>query len=323
MRLILEIRAHGNDEQAVYRAIEKFPVTVGRGFDNDVILNDPYVSPQHLRIEYDDKGFSVIDIDSENGFIVNGTQQHGSCIRIRSGDILCLGQTEVSVYVPEHPVASTVQLQKINPVFSWLSRSSNILLIFFLALAFVLCWAYLEIWTEEIGQALVGAGAVTSVIIVLWSAIWSVTGRLARHKAHFSSHIAMACLYMIAGTLSWYVESYVDFLTNENWVSILTTYGINFILLTVLLIGSLTLVTRMNRRRRIVSAVFFSAGVISGVFAISLVSAKSFNQQPIYPSTLKPYLSQLVVADTVEEFMIGNKDIFSLKEFSELLKKPL
>jgi len=322
LKLILEIRAHGNDEQVFYHTIEKFPVTVGRGFHNDVILNDPHISSQHLRIEYDDNGFSVIDIDSENGFIVNGTQQRGLCTSIQSGDMFCIGQTEVRVYTPEHPVAATIRLQKINPVFSWLSRSSNILAIFFLALAFVLCWAYLEIWTEEIGQALVGAGSVTVVIIVLWSAIWSVAGRLARQKAHFNSHIAMACLYMIAGTFLWYVESYVDFLTNENWVSILTTYSINFILLTVLLIGSFTLSTRMNRRRRMVLAVFFSAGVIGGVFAISLVSAKSFNQQPLYPSTLKPYLSQLAAADTVEEFMAGNEDTFSSKEFSELLKKP-
>ncbi|MCK4946223.1 MAG: hypothetical protein KAS59_08185, partial [Alphaproteobacteria bacterium] len=155
-----------------------------------------------------------------------------------------------------------------------------------------------------------------------WSAIWSVAGRLARHKANFNSHIAMACLYIIAGMLSWYVESYVDFLTNGNWISILMTYSLNFILLTVLLIGSFTLSTRMNKRRRMALAVFFSAGVIGGVFAISLVSAKSFNQQPLYPSTLKPYLSRLAAADTVEEFMIGNEDTFSSKEFSELLKKP-
>ncbi|MFH1157387.1 MAG: FHA domain-containing protein [Pseudomonadota bacterium] len=322
MKLILEIRAQANDGHVSYRVVEKFPFTVGRGFCNDVILNDPHVSPQELRIECDSGCFFVHDLGSENGFIVNGMLQHGQRAPLRSGDTLCLGQTEVRVYAPEHPVSATIRLQKTNSVFLWLSRAPNVWASFLLALALALGWAYLEVWTEDIGLALAGAGAGTVGVIVLWSAIWSVAGRLTRHKAYFRSHAAMVCLYTIAGTLAWYVESYVDFLTNENWVALLTTYGINFILLAFLLYGSLTLATLMTERRRLVSAGFFAAGVMGGVFALSLISAKNFSQQPLYPSTLEPYLSRLAPADTVEEFMAGNGDLFSSEEFSGLRKKP-
>ena len=322
MKLILEIRAQGHDEQAVYLTLEKSPILVGRGFNNDLILNDPYVSSQHLRIECDDEGFFVSDLDSENGFIVNGTPQNGQRVRLLSGDMLCLGQTEVRIYAPEHPVAAAVRLQKTNPFFLWLSRARNVWMTFLLTLAFVLGWTYLEIWTEEVGLILSSTVAGTVGVIILWAAAWSVAGRLARHQAHFRSHAAIACLYMIAGTLFWYVEVYVDFLTNENWVAILINYSINFILLAFLLYGSLTLATRMIRRRRQVLAVFFSIGVMGGFFALNFVSAKKFNQQPLYPSTLKPCLSRLAPTDTVEEFMVSNKEIFSSKEFSGVKKKP-
>jgi len=316
MKLILEIRKHSDDEQALHLVFKKFPVTIGRGFDNDVILTDPHVSPQHLRIDYDGETCTVSDPGSDNGFTVNALPQPGRRASVRSGDVLRIGQTEIRVYTPEHPVAATIRLQKGHPVFAWLSRSKNVWASCLLALAVTLCWTYLEIWTDELGLSLAAATAGTVLMIVLWAAAWSVAGRLTRHKAHFKSHAAMMCLYMIAGTVAWYIEAYADFLTNESWFSRGVTYGLNFILLGFLLYGSLTLATLMHRRRRLATAVFFSFGLISGIFIFSLVSAKNFNQQPLYPATLEPFLSQLATADTVDKFMTGNENLFASDEFA-------
>ncbi len=315
MKLILEIRKHSDDEQALHLAFKKFPVTVGRGFDNDVILTDPYVSPLHLRIDYDGETCKVSDPGSDNGFTVNALPHPKRVAHVRPGDILRIGQTEIGIYTPGYPVAATLRLQKGHPIFAWLSRSLNVWASVLLALAVTLCWTFLQIWTDEPGLSLAAAAAGTALLIVLWAAAWSVAGRLTRHKAHFKSHAAMMCLYMIAGTVAWYIEAYADFLTNENWLSGGISYGLNFILLSFLLYGSLTLATLMPQRRRQLAAVFFSFGLVGGVFIFSLVGAKSFNQAPMYPATLEPFLSQLAPADTPEQFMAGNKDLFASDEF--------
>jgi len=317
MKLIIEIRRHGDDEDAQHLAFTKFPVTIGRGFDNDVILNDTHVSPHHLQIEYDGETCIASDHGSENGFTVNGHSPAGRRMHIKSGDSLGLGQTEIRIYKPEHPVAAATPLHKDSQIFKWVARPINVWALFLLAVAFTLCWAYLEIWADEEGLALAGAAAGTIGVIIVWAAIWSVGGRLTHHKAHFRSHIALICLYLIAGTIAWYIEVYTDFLTNEDWFAQAATYSINFILLAFLLYGSFKLATRMPRRRRMISAGFFSFGVMAGVFVFTLVSAKTFNQQPLYPATLEPYLSQLAPAQTIDQFVAGNDKLFSSDEFAQ------
>ena len=57
----------GEDVHARHR-LERFPVTVGRGYTNDVILDDPKVSASHLRIERTEDGRLVLrDVGSHNG----------------------------------------------------------------------------------------------------------------------------------------------------------------------------------------------------------------------------------------------------------------
>lgn len=318
MKLVIEIIPHSNDELVIHRVIEKFPATVGRGFNNDIILTDPHVSPQHLRIDYSSDRWIVSDLDSANGFRVNRVERRGhDGLPVISGDIISLGQTELRVYAPHHPVADAVQMQKSHPVFSWLSRPLNIWACFLLAVAVIEGWSFLEIWTEEPGMVLAAAAAGTAGVVVLWATLWSVGGRLVNHRSHFKKHAAIMSIYLTVGAVAWYIEAYTNFLTNENWLSALTSYGINFILLAFLLYGSLALASRMMQRRRLLSSVFFSAGVMGGIFAMTLISAKNFNQQPLYPSTLEPYLSRLAPADTVDEFMTSSEKIFSSKEFAK------
>jgi len=50
-----------------YHKIESFPVTVGRAFDNDVILQDVTISPHHLVIEKEDDKLYLRNLSSENG----------------------------------------------------------------------------------------------------------------------------------------------------------------------------------------------------------------------------------------------------------------
>lgn len=316
MKLILEIHHHGDDEQAQYAVCEHFPITLGRAFDNDVILPDPYVSAHHMRISLENGDYVATDLGGENGFSLAG-HHHTRHATFNPGDTLKLGHTEVRLYLPDHPVPAAIPLHRDSPFFAWINKPLNVWLCVVAALAATLSWAYLEIWSEEEGRALAAAGAATVAFMTLWAGLWSAAGRLARHKASFSGHMALIGLYLIAGTLTWYVEAYVDFLTNEGWTARLVSYGFNFILLAWLLYGSFTLATRMPHRRRVKSASFISFGVIAGIFGFTVVSANNFNQQPLYPSTLEPYLANLAAADTPEGFMQGNDALFASDEFAD------
>ena len=58
--------------------IDRSVVTVGREFNNDIVLNEPTVSRQHVQLTYQNGWFYVQDMGSANGTIVNGRRITGS-----------------------------------------------------------------------------------------------------------------------------------------------------------------------------------------------------------------------------------------------------
>lgn len=68
-------------------------IKIGRSPQNDVIINDEYVSGSHCQIIQDDRGgFVLIDTNSSNGTYVNGVQRRGE-IRLNPSDIVKIGHT--------------------------------------------------------------------------------------------------------------------------------------------------------------------------------------------------------------------------------------
>src|SRR5262249_19207708 len=121
-KLVLEITSHAGDGSITHRMIETFPATVGRGYHNDIILSDPHVSAQHVRIEFDGEGWSIKDLGSENGLVINEKSYKDGLARLHSGDTVRIGRTEIRAFDPQHPVPKERKLQKANPVMVWLSR---------------------------------------------------------------------------------------------------------------------------------------------------------------------------------------------------------
>jgi pSer/pThr/pTyr-binding forkhead associated (FHA) protein len=73
------------------------PVTVGRGGQNDLVLDgDEFASSRHARIEVRGDGVWVQDLDSTNGTYVNGSRVAGAQ-RLDAGDVLRVGETDLRI----------------------------------------------------------------------------------------------------------------------------------------------------------------------------------------------------------------------------------
>src|SRR5690606_9180973 len=140
----------------------------------------------------------------------------------------------------------TVREQESHPVFRWIERPASAWVAFALALLLVQCWSYLELWTDERGLAAAATAAGTVGIVAVWSLVWAAASRLILHKSNFRRHVTIISLYLTGSVGVWYVQSYVNFLTNENWVSAAVQYAVNFGVLFVLLYATLRFTTRME-----------------------------------------------------------------------------
>ena len=71
-------------------------ISVGRGLENDLVINDPSVSRVHARLEAVKGKFIVSDQKSTNGISVNGKTVHKRALK--SGDSLAFADV-ITLYV--------------------------------------------------------------------------------------------------------------------------------------------------------------------------------------------------------------------------------
>ncbi len=65
-------------------------ITIGRGQDNDITINDASVSRHHATIIQSSSGIMINDNGSSNGTFINGNRIQGEC-ELSNNDILKLG----------------------------------------------------------------------------------------------------------------------------------------------------------------------------------------------------------------------------------------
>jgi hypothetical protein len=86
----LIMRNQSGGERRVYK-IEDGAASIGRHPDNDIVLDDPYVSKNHAEIRQENNGCFIYDYASKNGTRVNG--QTIRTERIVDADIIEIGHS--------------------------------------------------------------------------------------------------------------------------------------------------------------------------------------------------------------------------------------
>jgi serine/threonine-protein kinase len=82
----------GNDKGKSW-PIPHGAMTIGRGPNNMIMLNDPGVSTSHAQVGFDGQGFVVADLQSRNGSYVNNQRVHQA--RLNDRDVLVFGTTQI------------------------------------------------------------------------------------------------------------------------------------------------------------------------------------------------------------------------------------
>ncbi len=310
MKLVLEITSHAGDGNISHRSIESFPANIGRGYHNDIIVGDPHVSAQHLRLDFDGQTFTVHDTGSENGLLLNDKQHKAVGVALKSGDTVRIGRTSIRVFDPAHPVAPALRMQRANPFLVWLANPITVWSMFSLALVLAVLEKYFDSWDIEVAAELGGTAFSTGIAIFLWSALWAVAGKLVRHKSRFRSHVAFVSLFVCAMVTIAALQDYLGFFSTGKSLSSLFISVLSACAGLALLYGSLTLATDMSVKKRRLWTGFFAVGALLISVALAVIDSDSFNTSPEFSDGLQPYLSRLVSADSVDGFMTGNGELF-------------
>jgi pSer/pThr/pTyr-binding forkhead associated (FHA) protein len=121
--------------------IRRWPVTVGRAIDCDIVLDDPYVAPRHATLVDRDGGLQLQVGETVNGVWLK--KRHAAAaerIELAAGDVVQIGGTRLRVRR-----AADV----LSPERRWVPEASgNVRTVLLLALVFSL-WTAGELWLHD------------------------------------------------------------------------------------------------------------------------------------------------------------------------------
>jgi hypothetical protein len=291
--------------------IAALPATIGRGYDNDVMLDDPFVCPQHVRLSLDESGQLVAeDLASVNGMRLAGQSGRMDRVPLRSGATLRVGRTTLRFCDASHPVAATVVDGPPAPGLLRYLRSSRVALALTVtSLAVLTLNTYLSSFERMSLATALGATIGIAVAVAVWSGLWSLASRMIVQRTSFLAHFALAHTIVMVLVIQSAVGEWMAFFFPQTAVQSVVQVVGGTALVVALVAGHLALASSMARRRRWRAALIggVTLAAISALFAS--MDEEDFDSGMSYSAVLKPVRAAWVRSITVDDFARVSADL--------------
>lgn len=238
-------------DQRVVRSVDvhHWPVTLGRGLRNTIVLDDPQVAEQHALIEPDAQGQLHLSVGAtRNGLWVD--HRHlvtGDRLPLSvSGVELQLGSAQLRVrwqgeaLAPEEVIAPAGRWLRLG---FWPAAGVALLWLVMLALQF---WIGLDPGAEVSDWLPFALGAPLG--LVFWCALWALGSKVFRHHFDFVGHLSVAAPGLLAMTVMEWLMPQVAASLDWPWIAELGTW-VQTALMLALLWAHLRLVLPAPRGR--------------------------------------------------------------------------
>jgi hypothetical protein len=305
-KVIVEISGHGPAPQA-YKSFDSFPVRIGRGYRNDLILYDRYVCSDHLMIFDGEDGWVLEDVSEHNGVLVKGRQSLMKRISIKSGDEVVIGQTRLRFVSPDHRVLPAFQLTKTDRLI----RRPLLAVTLTLAIMGIEIFDQYSKSSETIDfSKYLFRILMLPVMVVFWSSLWTFIGQLLRHKQQFIAQYNVTASVVILSYLSSQLSNYAGYFFGSNLVEQMVGAMLGVIQGVFILFGNLTFATRLSMKKKVISAVVIAV-VIQLIYIFSFLTMEDdFHQVGDFCGCLKPPYLNFDYKTSPEQFLKDSEKIF-------------
>lgn len=193
------IEAHDRHGALLARApITRWPVTVGRALDCDLVLDDPFVAPRHLRIDRSVDEHRTVQVDvleTRNGARLQRKRHaQGERFDWPGGTPIDLGHTHITLRLADAPIADEQAL----PEFPWRTVGTTAALVVLVGAA-AMASSWLE--SRDSSQYLKSLPSVLLMLLLVlsaWSGLWAVANKMFAGRLQFWRHVRIACTVYLA-----------------------------------------------------------------------------------------------------------------------------
>ena len=193
----VEILSRHRDITARFR-ITGPEARIGRGYDNDVIVDDPYVAAQHLRIFRNESGQLVAeDMGSANGMFLDGGSNRLASIIVDGRQPIRIGQTWLRVRELGHEVERE-RLARPERRMLPIALATTLSVAVFGITALVM---WLSQTTEFRASSYVTSLLGTVIWLLAWVGVWALLSRIFSGQSRFLRHLLIALTGLLVSLL--------------------------------------------------------------------------------------------------------------------------
>lgn len=162
-------------------------IRIGRAYTNDVVVDDPYVAPEHAHIVHDEEGRLLVeDLGTANRLHAGHGRKRLDRLALGDDSVFRIGQTYLRVRLAGHPVAPERQIG---------TRAHDLALIGGLFGA-AFGGEALSVWLRDFSEFRADTYLVPllggTVLIGIWTALWSLLSRVFSGHARFEHNLVIA-----------------------------------------------------------------------------------------------------------------------------------
>jgi pSer/pThr/pTyr-binding forkhead associated (FHA) protein len=279
-----------------------FPVSIGRSYRNDVIVDDRFVSPAHVRIvEGEDGALFAEDLGSLNGLKLPGSPEKLPRVAIHSGLKIQIGETVLRFMEEDAPVPKAQPLPPDSRGLLHLLKLKPVCLgIIVASFGITVLNAYLETYRELRWGALVGAALGGFVALLLWVGMWAFANRLLTHRFDFARHLAFAYLMVSLMLLVEPGLEYIQFFFNTQPFLLAYAGGL---WLALLIMGHLSIIPSSTWKRRLAWSIGLAAAFLVVAELIQYSEQSEFSSQISFRMPLKALGAQWLPTTDLDSFL--------------------
>lgn len=301
--LILEVL----DQRGRVRQRLRLPrhrLSVGRGYDNDLILDDPWIDPRHLEITTDPDGSRrFADLGSVNGTWSARDGERRAAGPLTPGLELRIGHTVLRVVDPARPVpAARRDLARTPGATALLRRPALGIALAAGGMVLPAITAWLDSAAPVAPSELATPVVAALVAGALWAGGWAVASRAVAHRARFAAHLGWAAAAFLLSSAATFAAGWLGFLWPGTRAVEAVGTAAQLGVAALLIAGHLALVADWPAPRRWRVAGF----VVAAGYAATLVVGGSLETEAdgagAYARALRPLSARLVPAQTAEAF---------------------
>jgi pSer/pThr/pTyr-binding forkhead associated (FHA) protein len=269
--------------------IDKYPFTIGRAYNNDIIIDDPYISPVHLKIDSNvNYLFTVTDTNSENGlFSTAPLKQHNNLI-INNNLRIRIGHTDIRFRSLEYPVKDTaIQRSTPSKLSMMATNFYTFLFVWVLSALFFIVDDYLAETGEMSFKSILSSVIAMYFLFSGWAILWSIASKVITHRFYFTYHAVLICIMLFTLTVIEVISENIEFafsLVNFSWWIL----AISTLVFSIALVyGHLNFSSPLGKKKMLIAAAL-SAGSLNFVIHLAhYLDKPEYSTQLVYSKSIK------------------------------------